>query len=107
MNMHPVYTEERDIRRPFLSFFANRDIDDGEELTFRYDTQAGEELSSSASESALEGIKVEAAEQLQFRPPGTEVTVKTSDRKHNLTSMKCNCGATTCTGTVYRLRGAN
>lgn len=101
LQMHPVYTEERDIRRPFLAFFAKRDIPDGAELTFAYDSAAADEAADEP-QLTVQAIKAEATEQLQNRRMGTEVTVKTSDRKHSLKSMKCGCGETNCIGVVFR-----
>jgi hypothetical protein len=99
MQIYPVYTEERDIRRPFLALFARRDILEGQELTFAYGSQGEDE---DPKDTSAPGIKAEAAEQLQSHGLGTEVTVKVSDGKHSLTGLKCGCGASNCKGTVFR-----
>lgn len=99
MNLYPVYTEERDLRRPFLAFFANKEIYEGEELTFAYG--GGQDDPSTAQ---VQAKKFVVAEEMQEQNPGAEVTIKT-DGKYNLTSMKCSCGSYNCRGTVF-LRGS-
>ena len=104
MEIYPVYTEERDIRRPFLAFFAKFDIQEGVELTFAYDGRLPDDVEPATANLSNEDIRAVAKEHLQSRDLGTEITLKTSDGKHNLTSMKCGCGAAKCRGTVF-LRG--
>ncbi|UZJ51811.1 hypothetical protein CBS101457_001131 [Exobasidium rhododendri] len=100
--VYPVYTEERDLRRPFLAFFAKTDILPGEELTFDYGGDlAADEVPSLEVESSAENMKAAAKEQLQTRRMGTEVTVKGLDGKLTLKGMKCGCGAARCRKTIF------
>lgn len=91
----PVYTEERDIRRPFMAFFTVVDLQDGDELTFDYGG------AQSDGEKVADNDKKMLTEELNSRALGTEITVKSEDKGHNLTSMKCGCGTAKCRGYVF------
>ncbi|CAD6890811.1 unnamed protein product [Tilletia controversa] len=45
IDMYPVYTSSQDIMRPYLAFFARRDIPAGQELRFNYNGDLVEEVS--------------------------------------------------------------
>lgn len=106
LNLHPVYTIERDLRRPFWAFFTRRKVSRGEELTFKYtsdDTDASQ---------AVESLK--NTDEVRNQAPGTELCHKTTKmgnpdadgetltKMHILRSLKCQCGAANCRGTVFR-----
>ncbi|KAK0535658.1 hypothetical protein OC835_001196 [Tilletia horrida] len=45
IDMYPVYTDSQDIMRPYLAFFARRDIPAGQELRFNYNGDLADEVS--------------------------------------------------------------
>lgn len=103
MEIYPIYTEIRDLRRPFLAFFTNADVPEGAELTFSYVGALNESSSTLAGGEKVEEIRAEASEALQDEQTGTALLVTRSDGKNNLTlkGMKCGCGTPSCKGTVF------
>lgn len=97
MTVFSVYTQDRDLRRPFMAFFTNRYVEAQEELTFDYNS--GSKVSSHAAASVLDNTETVAKveEKLDNAAAGQEVKVQ-----QGLMAMKCNCGAINCRGSVFR-----
>ncbi|KAE8253753.1 hypothetical protein A4X13_0g3678 [Tilletia indica] len=45
IDLYPVYTDQQNVMRPYLAFFARRDIPAGQELRFNYNGDLAEEVS--------------------------------------------------------------
>ncbi|KAK0552409.1 hypothetical protein OC846_002916 [Tilletia horrida] len=52
IDLYPVYTDCQDITRPYLAFFARRDIAAGQELRFNYNGDLDEEVTAAAASLA-------------------------------------------------------
>ncbi|MCO5589846.1 hypothetical protein L7F22_043815 [Adiantum nelumboides] len=76
---HMVYTYERDIRRPLVAYFAKENLKAGQELTIHYE--------------GISDHKVDGPHSHQM-----------SQFYERLETMKCHCGAQTCSGFVFKGR---
>lgn len=75
MNIYPVYLDEPDIARPVHAFFANRDIQQGEPLSFSYynngveSSDEEDDNDDEDEEDSDEEIDDGASSSSRFRPP--------------------------------------
>jgi histone-lysine N-methyltransferase SUV39H len=95
MQLYPVYTHERDLRRPFLAFFTTRNIEQGEELTFDYKKDYDEDVA--ARKIGRRGRKRKQKGGIKSQTDG-------SDDHKAFRLMKCMCGAAKCRKFVWANR---
>lgn len=91
MQIYHVYTDSVfDVARPWLAFFTQREVAEGEELTFSYSAQPDD----------LDEDHAAAVEEME-RGDTEEALVKRGGE--TLFAKKCRCGATNCIGMIWRV----